>query len=165
MAEARLPSPHRGRGWPASAGRVRGRGFKLRLDRRPNTVEILEDVVVPETDRSESLAFEVGRPASILLRRVLAAVDFDDELPVRAQKIHDVAVDLNLPAELEATELTTSKDTPELPFCVGRVLAQGSRPAGQEMVPCHYAPSPRSCGPTLSRVGERVSTEHAQIHA
>ena len=155
------PSPLCGRGWPASAGRVRGRGAERLLDRRPHAVQVVQHVVVPEANYAKALALQVGGSRGITLGRVLAAVNFDDQAPLGAEEVDDVAVDLDLLAEFEAMELATAEDAPELSFGVSRVLAQRPRPAGHEMVPCHVAPSPRPCGPTLSRGGERVLARHA----
>src|SRR5205823_12225055 len=113
----------------------------------------------------ETLALQKGGPARVAFGRVLAAVDFNDQAPLCAEEIDDVAVDLDLLSEFKAVELPTAQDAPELPFGIGRILAQRSRSAGQEMVPCHVAPSPRRCAPTLSRYGERVISEPPQIHA
>lgn len=156
-AGANIPSPLRGRGWPASAGRVRGRRESL-LNLRPDPVQIFENVVVPEADDSETLAFEKGRSLGIPFRRMLASVNFDDEAERGTQEIYDVAVDLNLAPELDADVLTGAKNAPQLSLGVSRVPAQRLRPAGQMMPPCHYAPSPRRCrADPLPRRGEGFS--------
>jgi hypothetical protein len=144
---------------------VRGRRFKRLLNHSPNAVEILQNVVVPEPDEPKTLAFQICSPAGVAFGRVLAPVDFDDEAAFRAEEIYDVAVNLHLFSELETAELPAAQDAPEFPFAIRGVLAERSRSACQEMVPCHFAPSPRRCAPTLSREGERVNSELPQIHA
>jgi hypothetical protein len=144
---------------------VRGRGFKRLLNHGPDALEILQNVVVLEADEAEALAFEICSPASVAFGGVLAAVDLDDQAPFRTQEIDDVAVDLHLLPEFDAIQLTAAQDAPEFPLGIRGVLAERSRSACQEMVPCHFAPSPRRCAPTLSREGERVTSERSQIHA
>ena len=158
------PSRHRGRGWPASAGRVRGRR-QSRLDRRPNSLEVLQHIVVPKTNDAEILALEVSSPACVALGRMLSAIYLNDQTFLRAKEIDDVAVDFDLLAELEAVELSPAEDAPELAFCIRRVLAQRSRPARQKVVLCRVSPSPGSFGPTLCRDGERVLAGPRRIHA
>lgn len=155
-AGPKLPSPRGGRGRRASARRVRGRGQDL-LNGRPDAVEILKHIVVPQAKDTETLAFEKGRPPSVLFGSMLPAVDFDDEPPFGAKKVRDITIDLDLPPEPEAINLTVAKDAPELLLRVRGVSAQTTRPARQEEVPCHHAPSPDPFGATLSRVGERGS--------
>jgi len=157
------PSPQRGRGWPASAGRVRGRG-ESRFDLGPNTIRILQHIAVPEADHAEALAFEIRRAPCIALGRVLSAIDFDDEALLGAQKINDVSVDFDLATELEAAVLPRTKEAPQFSLSIRGVEAQRSRSCCRMVLSCH-APSARSIGPTLSRAGERVSSESRRIHA
>ncbi len=170
------PSPHGGRGWRASARRVRGRN-QGRRDRRPDAIEIFQNIVIPEAKDLEALAFEKCRSTSVALNRVLATVDFDDQAPLRAKKIGDVTADLNLTTEFEAVELPVAEDAPQPLFSVRGLPAQRSRPACQVVVPCHFAPSPQPSpaegrgshatpspspsGATLSRKGERGSFVNA----
>jgi hypothetical protein len=144
---------------------VRGRGVERLLNHRPHTVEILQDIVVPESDHSKSLALQISGSARVVFWRVLTSVDLDDEAFLRTKKIDDLAVDFDLLAELKPIELSRAQDAPEFPFGIRRVLPQRPRSAGQIMPPCHDAPSPRPFGPTLSRVGERVISERPQINA
>ena len=143
VTSALKPSPLHGRGWPASAGRVRGRGFERLLDHRPHAVEILKHVMVPEADNAKPLTFEECSPPRVTLGRMLSTIDFNDQPPLGAEEIDNVGIDFDLLAELETVELSSAKDAPEFPLGVGRVLAQPSGSGCQEMVPCHNAPSPR----------------------
>lgn len=157
-AGPQTPSPHRGRGWRASARRVRGRGQGL-LDRRPDAIQILQHIIVPETKDSKTLTFQERCSACVSLRRVLPAVDLDDQAHFGAEEVGDVAVDLNLLAELESIQLAVAEDAPELSFGIGGVAAQPSRSGRQKMVPCHIAPSPQ---PSPAR-GEGVKA--VSLHA
>ena len=139
--------------------------FERLLDHGPDTVQVLQHIGVPEADETEPLAFQVGSASGIALRALLTAVHFNDQTLLGTEKVDDVTVDLGLLPEFEAVELPAAQDAPEFPCGIGGVLAERSRSAGQEMVPCHFAPSPRRCAPTLSRDGERVTSELPQIHA
>lgn len=161
----RCPSPHSGRGWPASAGRVRGRRLKRREYRGPYSFEILKDVMVPETNDAKALPLEGPRPPCVALGRMLPSVEFDDQTLCRAKKIGHITIDFDLTTKFTAGCLAAAQHVPQNAFCIGRIPPQLSRPAGQEMPPCHYSPSPRRSAPTLSREGERVVSELHQIHA
>ena len=121
---ARIPSPHRGRGWPASAGRVRGRGFERLLDHRQTPSRFCRTSLFQKRIRRKPWLSRQARSARVALGRVLAAVDFDDQPSLGHSEVDDVAVDLDLLAEFEAVELSAAKDAPELSFGIGRVLAQ-----------------------------------------
>lgn len=154
---ALIPSPHRGRGWLALASRVRGRVQSLR-DHRPDAIKILQDVLVPEANDAEALAFEVSSSSSISLGRVLSSINFDDQALRRTKEVDDIAVDFDLLSKLESVVLTRAQDAPEFSFRIGGVPAQLSRPACQEMLPCHDAPFPRRCrADPLPRRGEGFS--------
>jgi len=141
-AGPKLPSPLRGRGWRASARRVRGRG-QGRLDRRPDTIEILQHIVVPEAKDTKALTLQKFSSTRVALGRVLPAVDLDDQALLGAEEVRDVAIDLDLPTELEAVHLAVAENVPEFALGVGGVATQPPRSGRQKMLPCHNSPSPQ----------------------
>jgi hypothetical protein len=113
------------------------------MDHRPDSIEILQNIVIPKADQAEALALKMGCPIRVAVRGVLAAVDLDDEAPLGAEKIDDVAVDLELAAEFEGAELPIAKDAPELALSVGGVPTKLACPACKMMSSFQTASSPR----------------------
>ena len=62
-------------------------------DRRLNALRILQHLVVPEPQYAVPLTFEEARAARLFRRRgiVLAAIDFDDQLCLMADKVSNKA--------------------------------------------------------------------------
>jgi hypothetical protein len=71
-------------------------------------IRVLERVIVPNSDDAESLSFEPGRAHAIMRRcdRVLAAIDFDDQLLLEADEIDDISTNRSLASEFQAIELS-----------------------------------------------------------
>ena len=89
--------------------RVRGCGQCL-FNQLQHTFKILEHIIVPETDHTESLFFEKRRSCGISFTRMLPSVHFHDYPCRRAQEINDIASDLDLspkfrPREIPVTQL------------------------------------------------------------
>ena len=55
---------------------------------------------------------------------MLAAVDLDNQPRLKAREVREIAVNGNLPAKLEAAELTVADDRPQFPFGGGRSLPE-----------------------------------------
>ncbi len=58
----------------------------------------------------------------VLIRSVLAAINFDDEAPLPANEVDDVATDWLLPDEFKSTERARAKMFPKPPFSDGGIL-------------------------------------------
>lgn len=151
-----IPSPLCGRGWRASARRVRGR-FKLALDDGANAVQVFKNIVVPETEDAKALTLKVGGSDRVSHKRMLTAVGFDDQSPIGTEKVDDVAIDFGLTAEFGTAKLSVSQVAPKLALGLCRVAAKQSRCAGLTMFPCQETPSPRRFrADPLPRRGEGI---------
>lgn len=140
------PSPRGGRGWRASARRVRGQVHRYRSQ---HAVDIAKNFMVPEADHLETLRFEESRARGIGFCAVLSAIDLDNQPRVKADEIRDVGGDNNLPSEFSAAELPVAQLRPQQRFRVGRVAPQVARPVFH--FARHHSPSPGRFATTLSR--------------
>jgi hypothetical protein len=122
---------------------VGGYSVQRRLNHSPDAIDILEHIIVPKANEPEALAFQVGSSTGIAFRRMLAAVDLDDQTLLSAAKIDNVTADFDLTAKFQVLVLPGAERIPQLALGVGGVLAKRSRPACQKMPSSHYAPSPR----------------------
>ena len=79
-----------------------------------NTIQILNNIIVPEADNTitESAQLAVALPVFGAFR-VLAAVEFDNQTPLAANKIDVVSIDRFLADEFKATQLPASKVCPQ----------------------------------------------------
>ena len=95
------------------AGRAFDQGFR---DTRHHPFQILQYVMVPESDDSESVTFETRSPGGVLagfiIIGMLAAIDFDDEPPLEAAEIDDLIADRMLAAKLCFLEAAGTKLLP-----------------------------------------------------
>ena len=73
-----------------------------------DSVQIFDDVVVPETDHpiTERAKCAIAVPV-VAAFRVLAAVEFDNQAPLPADKVHVIAIDRLLADKFEAAELSS----------------------------------------------------------
>jgi hypothetical protein len=55
---------------------------------------------------------------------VLATIEFDNDVALETDEIHDIRSHGHLTSEFMRTELTVSKSTPQFSLCVCRVLAK-----------------------------------------
>ncbi len=96
--------------------------------RRDDAIGIAENVVVPEAQNLEALAFEPGRARGVRVppARVLAAVDLDDEEALETGEIDDVTPDGRLAAEPAIVEPSVAQARPQPALGVGRGLAEGA---------------------------------------
>ena len=95
-------------------GRGEGPLFELRQQHLENSVQILDNIVVPDADHAitESAKCTITAPVFGAVR-VLAAVEFDDQTPLAADKVGVVTGDRLLAGEFEAAELTAAKAGPQ----------------------------------------------------
>ena len=115
------------------------RGFRRRRQRFDNLIQhrldFLHHLRAGKTKDAQPLAFQKGLADGVFLRRVLVnlAVDFDDEIVVRGEKIDDEAFDAVLAAEFCARCLR-SHMLPETVFGGSWRLPHLPR---QRLEPCH----------------------------
>jgi hypothetical protein len=95
-------------------------------DGHQNAIDILQNVVVPETENSVPARVEEPSSYGIPRFRMLATIRFDDELGINAKKIGDVRSDRRLPTKLQPVQLPIAEVVPQTLFGVGRVLTQAS---------------------------------------
>ncbi|OBZ92844.1 hypothetical protein ADU59_24255 [Pararhizobium polonicum] len=93
-------------------------------------IELFEDIRIPETEDMIALALQEGCSFLVMLephgRCVLAAVEFDDQADLMADKISKVWADGNLAAEMGAVNRNTLQMPPEFGFSIRGTLAQAT---------------------------------------
>jgi len=100
-------------------GRVGASGFGQRiLDAAYDRVDVVQDVVVPEAQDTIALRFqEFGSPVVLLgLCKMLAAVQFDNQLCLRRAEVDNISADGVLSAELDAIESLEAQVGPQPGF-------------------------------------------------
>jgi hypothetical protein len=98
----------------------------LPLDHFYDTRDLLEHLVVPESQHDESGTFQQPRPSTVLLDSfaMLAAVDFDHEHSLQTRQIEDVVREWMLATELAALDLSVPQVPPQRPLGICRTIAQ-----------------------------------------
>lgn len=95
-----------------------------------DTTRILDHGMVPDSQHAIAEAFQVDRATLVIgdLLRVLAAIEFEDELGFGAQEIDDVGAARDLALPFPTAELAVADRFPDASFdlCVG--ATQFSRP-------------------------------------
>ena len=141
LPRAGLPLPLRERGG------VRGNQF------RPDSLEhafyIVQCFIVPESDHSKSLRFQVHGPPGITLHFicVLTTVELHDQFLLKTHEIDDVRLDDLLPSELRSHEQAIAQMPPQQLLCVCLV---GAKVSGQIL---HLDLCITPLTPALSRKG------------
>ncbi len=81
-------------------------------DNCDDTFEVSQNIVVPESNDPEVLAFEPARSGIVpgFLICMLAAIDFDDKPGAVTDEVDDVAAKRNLPAEPQAVHLLSPQN-------------------------------------------------------
>ncbi|ESX22255.1 hypothetical protein X747_27445 [Mesorhizobium sp. LNJC384A00] len=82
-------------------------------------VDVADDVVIPEPQDGPAILFEVRCPRITGSRagvRMLGAIDFDDQLLLRASEIDDVGGNRKLSPEAKPHQPVGTKFLPELEF-------------------------------------------------
>jgi hypothetical protein len=89
-------------------------------------IELLQDLVVPEAQDAVAARIQQfgARIVKFSHRRMLPAVNLDDELFLQTNKIHDIRRNRILAPELESTEFTGPQTPPKFPLGVGLIFAQ-----------------------------------------
>lgn len=82
------------------------------------SIEIIQNLMIPEPDDAITTLLEPGRPRLIrtALFHVLTTVQFDDQLFVKADEVNDERSDRFLATELMAVDIAAAKLAPEFPF-------------------------------------------------
>jgi hypothetical protein len=130
------------------------------------TRQVIKHVVVPKPQDAVSLIDKPSIPFSISgIRRVLTAIDLDNEATFATDEIYRVTTNRFLPNEFEARQHPPADAVPQAQFCVRRIFAKPARPASSGVRSSHrkYAPHPaRSARRPLPASGERL-TPRAEI--
>jgi hypothetical protein len=120
---------------------------KLLKDRFEHALNIIQNVVIPETDdvipalfqRSRSLCVQ---PGSFV---VLATVNLDHQFSFGRHKVDDISCKRNLPPEFNATELTRAKSRPKETLGISRTPAELAGIFSQRLSPLTQpSPHPKS---------------------
>ena len=95
------------------------------VDGRQHAIEIVEYVVVPEAQDAVTVSCELDGAAviGVFIGRVLAAIELDSNLCLRAGEIDDVPPDRMLAAKFPFAELFAQR-VPQKAFDVGGVAAE-----------------------------------------
>ncbi len=85
-----------------------------------NTINVREDLVVPEPQYSVALSVEEVSPHGVRtpLKNVLAAVKLDDELGFGAAEIRDEGANGMLSPKLELRQPPVTQSPPQFPLCI-----------------------------------------------
>src|SRR6185437_14382629 len=91
-----------------------------------HAIRIRQHVIVPEPHNTTAARFQPARPPCVVILkyRMLATIDFDDELCRGAEEVDDVGSDRLLPTEAEAVELLAPQARPQPTLGIGRCAAQ-----------------------------------------
>ena len=130
VAGRSAPSPLVGEGGARSAPGV-GSALPIR-EMRDDIAKyrsvLLEDIIVPIAKNAKSFSTQKQVPLLIALRfKMMAAVDFNDDLSVETNEIQDVILKWDLSAEFETHETTVPQKLPHGGFSVGRRPTHGFR--------------------------------------
>lgn len=111
------------------------------VNRIQNGFAVVDDVVVPETENLEALAFQPLGPRLIpgcsASQRVVRSVDLDDEARCQAGKISNVRPYRHLTAKVGAGHRQLAKHLPQANLCAGFA---GAKPARGEASRFVYGP-------------------------
>jgi hypothetical protein len=77
-------------------------------------VDVLDDVVIPESNGAPAVGFEPNRPPAIRIFRggMLSTIELDDETVVSTDEIGDEGSERNLTAELNSAEAAVTQARP-----------------------------------------------------
>jgi hypothetical protein len=93
-----------------------------------NTLEIVQNVVIPKTNDVISAFFQRQRTFAVRsgALRMLATVNFDNQFPIQSNEVDDKSCKRNLPLEFDSIELTRPKARPKKALGVSRILAESA---------------------------------------
>ena len=89
-----------------------------------DSVQVAQDVVVPEAEDFETFGFEKRRASGIAPFVMLSAVDLDDQHRLQASEVRNIRQQAVLEAEFEAVDLAVADGLPEFLLGVGAVPAK-----------------------------------------
>jgi hypothetical protein len=93
---------------------VRGLGsIEYVQNRFQNSIDVFMHLVVPEISAPDNPLPPISECGRFVRRGMLPAIDFDNEMRVRAKEIYHVTVDRHLPLELQAIESSVAQTEPE----------------------------------------------------
>jgi hypothetical protein len=127
---------------------VWGNGREFMRNRVEHGVEMLYQFVVPKAFHAETIASQKIRAlfvsGHICVKAVLASVNFDDELHLKANEIGDIRAYWLLAAKLGACKPATAKCLPKFALDVGLVSTQlaGKVVLQRISLICAHFPSP-----------------------
>jgi len=147
-------------------GGVRWGLAKRTGNRRQDAVEIIEHVAVPEPKNAIAMPRELVAATiiGVLFKSVLAAVELDCELMLRAGEVDDAPSDRMLPPKLPADK-TLSQSVPEDALDVRGVSPQAPCPACSRPYRLHRPTSPCLSAPEGRRGEEQCSAGQMYIAA
>jgi hypothetical protein len=90
-----------------------------------DAVDILQDLIVPETEHNLACRLQDGRSLQVTgdVDVMLTAINLNDELRLDAGEVGNESIDRHLPAKL-ATKLLRAQSRPQFSFCIGRLAAK-----------------------------------------
>ena len=152
----RIPAPYTLTLHPPSRKGVVSGKCQLAADDFENAFGVFENLVVPETDHAIAKTFDARRAGRIDLRRMLTAVELEDEPCGAAGEVGDMPTNQALTDELRTIELTGAQMKPEASLSVGTLTAQVARGS------CQSLRQRRSPAPQPSPLrGEEVFVRHS----
>jgi hypothetical protein len=93
---------------------------RCREDRLPNSFDIFQHFIVPETEDTVSVLYEPAIALAVaVIFGMLSAIDFDHEPFLSTDKIGDIRPDRLLPNEFEPAQRSGTKIPPKLLFRAG----------------------------------------------
>ena len=121
------------------------------LDRITNRIDVLEDVLVPETDDVKPRTFKPIGPTRIVRngRSMLPTIKLHDEVSLKADKVDNIGAQGVLTPESMAAELAFAQAIPESSFRRRRFGAQPFGMFGRH-APCLTFGLPAASPPTLT---------------
>jgi hypothetical protein len=97
-------------------------------DHVTDTFQVLEDVIIPEPHHREPLAAQERLATGVGSRFVvLAAIDFDQQMPLQAGEVDDVRAERMLAPEPATGELPATQALPQLLFGITHVAPELAR--------------------------------------
>jgi hypothetical protein len=148
-------SPRRGEVNRAVAGHE-----QLLTDCLQDTLGVLKHIVVPEADHAIAERFHGLGARGVRFRRVLASIQFDDQVLVSAGEVSDVRADRELADEFGTFETAAAQIVPKAILGVGRLVPQlardGRQPFFRQGRTPSSQPSPRLGEGAIRRRGTKV---------
>jgi len=122
---------------------------KLLNQRFENTLDIVQNIVIPETHDAVAESFKLFRAHPVLFNadRMLTTVNFNDQLYFERDEVGRIAGDGNLPLKLIAGEPPSAQTRPYQALGIRGISPKSSGTQIRHAVPPH---------PTLSPMGRGI---------